>query len=93
MSDLLSSRLKDMASELVGDIALERAEWIDSTIRSHLPSWKVYVLECFPGLKPFLFIDIEILSETLIANFGVQITIKLNGKVIGQRKYTSEVRL
>ena len=70
-------------------IARERAEWIDSTIASWIPAWRMKLLKKFPSkwLARILIGEVEIINEELIGNFGTQVWIKLNGKVIGQRKY------
>lgn len=71
------------------EIARERNEWIDSTIAKALPEWKRKVLEWFPNrfVARFLLVNVEIINETLIGNFGTKVRIILNGKVIGERNY------
>ena len=71
------------------EIARERAEWIDSTVASWIPAWRMKILKMFPSKLLFKILvgELEIINETLIANFGTRVWIKLNGKVIGSRKY------
>lgn len=80
---------RDIVAETVEKIALERAAWIDSLIASSVPSWKLSLLKKFnhPLLRKIIGADIEIITENLIADFGNQTIIKLNGKVIGKMKY------
>lgn len=70
-------------------IARKRAWWIDTTIRENIPSWKWGCLKMFPNLwiALILNIDIEIICEELIADFGQRIIIKLNGKMIGTKSF------
>ena len=76
-------------NQKASEIARERAEWIDSTIAEALPVWKRKVLEWIPNrfIARILLINIEIINETLIGNFGTKVRIILNGKVIGERNY------
>lgn len=76
-------------NEIVEKIAQEKAAWIDNTIKNAVPKWKLDLLQKInhPLLRKIIRADIEIINETLIADFGMQTIIKLNGKVVSQRKY------
>lgn len=89
MKNDLDLKPTHILNKTVEKIARERADWIDSTIQSHLPKWKVWLLKKYPFLKSFLAVNIEIINEELIADFGTRVWIKLNGKVIGKRNYTA----
>lgn len=71
----------------VEEVARERSEWIESVITENIPGWKIWLVKRFPFLKNFLQIKVEIINEELIADFGMRVWIKLNGEVIGQRKF------
>lgn len=71
------------------EIAKKRAEWIDSVLISNLPSWKVTILRKFPFriVAFFLNVHVEIEEKQLIANFGTQTYLYLNGRCIGMHKF------
>lgn len=73
----------------VEQLGLERARWIDKTIEKNIPKWKADILLKYPHriLARILNINIDIINQQLIADFGTQVIIKLNNKVIGKRKY------
>lgn len=77
-------------NNLVEKMANERALWIDTTIKKAVPEWKLNLLKRInhPLIRKVIGVDIEIINETLIVDFGTQVIIKLNNKIIGQRKYT-----
>lgn len=85
------------ANFLVGDYlgtiaesrARYRAEWIDSVIVGNLPKWKLRLVQRFGmcRLTYFILPKIEIIHERLIAEFGVQTTIKIGGHTIASRKF------
>lgn len=66
------------------------ATWFDYIILKHVPGWKIRLLLKYnrPWLRKLLFVDIEIKSERLLANFGTKYTIMLNGKEIGSKKFS-----
>lgn len=74
------------------EMAAKRAAFIEDVIKSNVPKWKLDLLKKYnrPWLRWLIRARVEIVSETLIANFGIQTLVKLNGKVIGQIKFSSE---
>lgn len=84
--------LKDMSNILARkaeEAMIKRAEWVDGTIAKALPKWKLKLLNKYPNpiLAKLLFINIEIINQELVGNFGTQVRIKLNGKLIGKRNF------
>ena len=81
--------MKNIVDNYVEKMANDIAKWTDDTIKENVPEWKLNFLMKLnhPLLRKFLRVDIEIISEDLIAEFGIQKIIKLNGKVIGRMKY------
>lgn len=67
--------------------AAEQSKWIDETIFNALPEWKMKLIKRYKSrfIAWLLGVNVEIIHEELIANFGKRIIIKLNGKVIGVR--------
>ena len=81
--------MDSIISKLVEKVMNDRAKWIDGTIQDAVPKWKLDLLQKINHslLRKFIRGDIEIINETLIADFGTKVIIKLNGKVIGERNY------
>lgn len=80
----------DVLQKTTEQIAEEQARFIDQTIAEHVPQWKLSLLRKFqyPLLARILFVNVEVEHSTLVANFGKEVRVKLNGKVIGSRKYS-----
>lgn len=78
-------------SKKVEEVARERAEWIDKTIKDNVPKWKLNFLlkhKRFSVLwARLLGVNVMIEHETLIADFGIKTTIWLNKRVVGQKKF------
>lgn len=75
--------------EIAEHKATERAQWLDSVIHKAIPQWKINLLLKWNHrlLRKLLNADLEIIAQELIADFGIQYYIKLNGKVIAERKF------
>ena len=86
MNDLQPTHILNKKTE---EIARIRAEWIDSEFKKAVPAWKMFFLERFPSewLARLLLVNAEVINEELIADFGTQVYLKLNGKVIAKRKF------
>lgn len=69
--------------------ALKRASWVDNVVMQAIPTWKLFILRRYPDkfVQKLLMVNIEIVHKQLIANFGTQISIYLNGNLIGSRKF------
>lgn len=67
----------------------KKAVWIDFVISLNIPSWKLDLLKKINNrfLRKIIGADIEIINQSLIADFGTITTIKLNGKIISKRKF------
>lgn len=86
----MASLSNNPIQEATERIAIERAKFIDDTINRNVPSWKLNLLKKFnyTWLKKVIRADIEIITQALIADFGNETIILLNGKVIGRYKYS-----
>lgn len=80
---------------LVKKEADARSEWIDSTILNSIPSWKGGLIKKYKSrlLARILGVNVEIRHEELISDFGTRTVILLNGKAIGERKYTGTYKI
>lgn len=72
--------------------AKERSEWIDSTFKSLLSDWQVFIIES--SRTPYLIkrivaksSGIEIINKQLIGEFGWEVIIKKHGLVKARRKF------
>ena len=81
MDDFIITRIDKLANE--------KSKWIDQTILNSIPVWKASLLKKYPSkfLATILRVNIEIIYEELIGNFGRRIIIKNNGKIIDSRMF------
>lgn len=72
-------------------LAKERGNWIDSVVVKNIPKWKLrFLLKAKTKLirdviLEVVGIDLDIITEDLSFGLENKVTIKLNGKVIGER--------
>ncbi len=81
--------MKNILQEIAENIATERAQWLESVIKNAIPRWKINILLKYNHwiVRKLLWADLEIITEELIADFGTKFIVKLNGKVIANRKF------
>lgn len=75
------------------EMAHERSVWMDDVVRRAIPAWKWKLLNRFPSkwLAMILGCVIDVYHEELIAGFGTETRILLNGKVIAKMKFKVKV--
>lgn len=80
--------MKNYLTDTTFKLADTVAQWQDSVIKAHVPQWKLRLLLRFnkPWLRRLIRANVEIERYDLIADFGTQYVIRLNGRVIGERK-------
>lgn len=77
-------------SEMAEGAAQKQAEWMDTVVFSNISGWKGDLLLRFPNryLARILGIKVEVEHRRLdVGNFGNEITVTLNGRVIGKKKF------
>ena len=76
-------------------IGLERAKWIDEVVLKNIPEWKVKIITKTKSklIARLLNVNVEIQHMTLIADFGTETIVILNGKIIGRRKFNLEMKV
>lgn len=84
--------LNDPIGNMVEKKAREQSEWIDSTVKSLLSKWQVFIIESSKTPRMIAGLvarsaDIEIIHQELIGNFGWEIIIKQHGEVKAKRKF------
>ena len=81
--------MKDILQQITENISTERAKWLDSVIKKAIPKWKLKILLRYNHwiVRKWLGINLEIITEELIADFGTRYVVKLNGKLIAERKF------
>ncbi len=70
----------------------EKAQWIDSSCKKLFSPWQVSLIESSktPDLIKKIIarsIKLEIINQTLIGNFGIEVIIKSRGVVRARRKF------
>ncbi len=69
-------------NKIVSSIVAKKSAWIDKTIRDAVPEWKLKILQKVNTtiIRKLLNVNLEIITEELIGNFGNQTIIKIIGK-------------
>lgn len=85
-------KIDDLIYRITNEKAKEQSEWIDSTVKSLLSKFQVFIIESSktPNLIKKVVAKsagIEIIHQQLIGNFGWEVIIKKNGEVKARRKF------
>lgn len=93
MIAIIEHDMKGHLDSIVERKAKEQSDWIDSTVKSLLSSWQVFIIESSktPNIIKKIVAksaDIEIIHQELIADFGHEVIIKKHGEVRARRKFT-----
>lgn len=78
-----------LASEYVDRREKEKSQWMDAEVIKHLPFWQGILIMLLPKkfVCDLLKLDIQIGTKGLIANFGEEVVIKINNKIVAKRKF------
>ncbi len=93
MAKVIKDGQKNILDKYLKELEDKRARWIDSVVKRNVPYWKLFLLTKFKNspiketLLKLLKVNLEMEVNQLIGNFGYEIVISLNGKVIGRKKY------
>lgn len=85
--------MENIIEKTTWEMAHARSVWMDQVVKNAIPAWKWNLLQKFPSawLAWLLGCVVEVYHEDLIADFGVQTRILLNGKLIGKMKFKVKV--
>lgn len=92
MTQTLRAEADKILNSFVERKAKEKAGWIDSTIKSLLTNFQIFIIESSktPNLIKKMVAKsagIEIVYKQLIGNFGHEVIIKKHGEVKAKRKF------